>query len=435
MHPKYDVAVLGGGPGGYTAAIRAAQLGASVVLIEKDTLGGTCLNTGCIPSKAIIACISLYNQMQKSQSFGISAQNILIDPQKIVERKNKIIEKLVKGVEFLLEKNKVEILRGKGTVLSSDIIEILNSDGRKLSVVSRKLILATGSSPISLPNMPFDGKQFLSSDDILNLKTVPEKLDIVGGGVIGIQFAYIFSSLGSEVTIYEAMPDILKGVDPEAVTLLKRILARKNITIKTNTRFSKNDSCGTTLICVGRKPNLESISELGLKMSGSLIATNEKMETSIKDIYAIGDIASKKMLAHVASEQGIIAAENAMGLERVFSYDFVPYTIYTDPEIAGVGAIEGPKVGKFPYSALGISQAMGDIEGFIKVISDELGKILGVHIIGPGANTLIGAATLAIKNNLTVTQLAETIQAHPSYPEGLQEAALSVLKRSIHIIN
>ena len=422
---KYDVIVIGGGPGGYVAAIRAAQLGAKVLLVEKDKVGGTCLNHGCIPTKAIIASIKLFEKIQKADSFGISCPTPTIDLANVIERKDQIVAKLIKGVETLLQKNGVEVIQGEGKVVEPGKIEIKNTEHGTQNTESRKIILATGSSPASIPSVQFDGKQFLTSDDILNLKQVPEKLDVVGGGVIGLHFAYIFSALGSQVTIYEALPEILSGVDDEIVTMVKRILKRKKIEIKTGTKFEAGMSCGKTLICVGRKP-----AQIGIEV-------NERMETKTPGVYAVGDVISQKLFAHVAYEQGIVAAENAMGGNKTFSYAYVPYGIYTHPEVAGVGLTEkeaGPKakIGKFPYAALGIAQAMGEVEGFIKVVADENGKLLGVHIIGEEATTLIGAATLALRSGLRVDQLAETFQAHPSYPEGLHEASLAALKRSLH---
>jgi len=420
---KYDVIVIGGGPGGYVAAIRAAQLGGKVLLIEKDKVGGTCLNRGCIPTKALIASIKLFEKIRKADSFGITSPNPTIDLPKVVERKDQIVTKIVKGVEFLLKKNGVEIIQGEGKVVGEGKVEIKKVDSSKLLVVSRKLILATGSTPASIPGITLDGKQFFTSDEMLDLKEVPPKLDVVGGGVIGLHFAYIFATLGSQVTIYEALPDILAGVDEEVVALVKRILGRKKIEIKTNTKFTKEMSRGKTLICVGRKP-----AQKDLKV-------NDKMETETPGVYAVGDLISQKLFAHVAYEQGIVAAENAMGGSKTYNYDSVPYAIYTHPEVAGVGLTTGAKIGKFPYAALGIAQAMGEIEGFVKVIADETNKIIGVHIVGDEATTLIGAATIAVKNGLTLDQLASAFQAHPSYPEGLHEAILSSLKKGLHSIN
>jgi len=426
---KYDLIVIGGGPGGYISAIRAAQLGAKVCLIEKDKVGGTCLNRGCIPTKAIIACTILYEKMLKAANFGIKADNVSIDLAAIVERKNKLTEKIIKGVEFLLQKNKVEIIYGSGRLLEPGKVQV---DGAQ-TLTADKIILATGSSPTCIPGLKFDKQQFFCSDELLDNTEVPEKLDIVGGGVIGLHFAQIYSTLGTQVTIYEALPEILPGIDEEIIALVKRLLKRKKIEVKTNSHFNPEQSCGKTLVCVGRKPNKD-----GLELT-----VNEKMETNLPGVYAVGDLISEKQFAHVAYEQGIIAAENAMGGNKTFDYNCVPYGIYTNPEIGCVGLTEkaakekfkNVKVGKFPFAALGIAQAMGEIEGFIKFVADENDNLLGVHIIGPEATTLIGSATIALKNKVKVNQLVETIQSHPSYPEGLHEAALATLKKSLHIIN
>ncbi|NQT29019.1 MAG: dihydrolipoyl dehydrogenase [Candidatus Saganbacteria bacterium] len=451
---QYDIIVIGGGPGGYVAAIRASQLGAKVCLIEKDKIGGTCLNRGCIPTKAIIASTNLYEKIKKAESFGVSCGTPAIDLNKVIERKNKIVEKITKGVEFLLKKNGVDVVYGEAKVLGPGKVEVKKSDfvprglsprdSSKSLVVSRKIVLATGSSPISIPGIGFDGKKFVSSDDLLEATEIPPKLDIVGGGVIGLHFAQIYSALGSEITIYEALPEILPGVDEEIVAMVKRILKRRKVTVLTDTRFDQAKSCGKSLICVGRTPNTTGLEDLGLKMEKRSVWVNEKMETSIPGIYAVGDLVSPKMLAHIAYEQGVVAAENAMGKNKSFTYDFIPFGIYTHPEIGSVGLTENEarskfgdkiKIGKFPFAALGIAQAMSEIEGFIKVISDEHNKILGVHILGPEATTLIGTATIAAKQGLKVDQLAESFQAHPSYPEGLQEAALNTLKRGLYSLN
>ena len=443
MMSNYDLLILGGGPGGYVAAIRAAQLGAKVALIEKDRIGGVCLNRGCIPTKALIACTSLFEKIKKADNFGIKTDNPTIDFRQIVERKNNMVGKVVKGVEFLLEKNGIEVIYGTGRVVEPGKVEIIKSDGSKLLVVSCKLILATGSSPICLPGMKFESNRHLSSDDLLEYFPLPEKLNIVGGGVIGIHFAMIYSALGVAITIYEALPDILPGFDDEIVEMVKRVFRRRKIELVTNTRFDASATEGKTLICVGRTPNTAGLESLTIKQEAGRIWVNDKMETSIPGIYAVGDLVSSKMLAHVAYEQGAIAAENALGGNKTFNYDCVPVGIYTSPEIGVVGLTEKEararyqniKVGKFPFAALGIAQAMGEIEGFIKLIADENEKVIGAHIIGAEATTLIGSAALAIKNGLKISQLAETFQAHPTYSEGLQEAALNALKKSLHILN
>jgi len=443
MPKKYDLLIIGGGPAGYVAALRAAQLGASVALVERDKVGGTCINRGCIPTKAIITCTNLYDKFKKAEAFGIQHQNLSIDLKKVVERKNKIVGMVVKGIEFLLEKNGVDCIAGTAKVLEPGKVEVIPADGSRLLIESPKLILATGSVPACLPGLSFDKETLLCSDDLLDPLSIPDKLTIVGGGVIGIHFAQIYSSLGSDVTLYEALPEILPGIDEEVVSAIKTILKRKKIEIFTNARFDPAQASGKTLICIGRTPNTLGLENLQLKMNKGHVWVSEKMETSQPGIYAAGDLVSKKMFAHVAFEQGVVAAENALGGNKSFDYGCVPYGIYTNPEIGAVGLTEkearekssGIKIGKFPYAALGIATAMGEREGFVKVIADEKQQLLGVHILGSEATTLIGSATLALKNKLTVDQLAETFQAHPTYPEGLQEAALNVLGRSLHIIN
>ncbi|MFA5112928.1 MAG: dihydrolipoyl dehydrogenase [Candidatus Margulisiibacteriota bacterium] len=438
MSDKFDVIVLGGGPGGYVAALRAAQLGAKVALIEKDQVGGTCLNRGCIPTKALIACTNLYEKIKKADSYGITVGSPAIDPAKIVERKNLLVGKIVKNLQKLIEQNGIEVIQGEGKVKDPGLVRVGNRD-----VQSRALILATGSSPASLPGIKFDGDRYLCSDDALELKSVPDKINLVGGGVIGIHFALIYSALGAAVTIYEALPEILAGIDEEVVATVKRLLNRRKINVLTGTRFDPAKAEGKTLICVGRTPNVKGTEGLGTRMEGKSIWVNEKMETSVPGVYAVGDLVSKKMLAHVAYEQGAIAAENALGGNKIFNYDCVPIGIYTNPEIASVGLTEKEarekgltvRIGKFPMAALGIAQAMGEIEGFVKVVADDQGKLLGVHILGAEATSIIGAATLALKQGLKIEQLAATFQAHPSYPEALHEASLAVLSRSLHNLN
>ncbi|OGC04783.1 dihydrolipoyl dehydrogenase [candidate division WOR-1 bacterium RIFOXYA12_FULL_43_27] len=426
--PHYDVVVIGAGPGGYVAAIRAAQLGGKVLLIEKDQLGGTCLNHGCIPTKALITSTNFFDDLGRAGLLGIEISDPKIDFQKVMARKERVVNKLRKGIEFLLKKNNVEVIYGEGTLLEDGGVEVKRVDSSKERVESRKIILATGSYPIALPNVPFDGKKFISSNDLLSWKDeIPKKLNIVGGGVIGVHFASIYSSLGSEITIFEAQPDILPGFDHDLVDAVRSILKRKKVTVLTNTNFKPEEAKGTTLISIGRKPNAK-------------VTVNEKMETETKNVYAIGDVTGISMLAHVASAQGIVAAENAMGKDSKMDYNAIPCTIYTHPEIGTIGLTEEAarakheiSIGRFPFSALGHANAIGETEGFFKIIAEKKsGKILGVHIVGAQASSVLGIASLAMANNLTVEQLARTIFAHPSIPEGLFEAGLNTLGIGIH---
>ncbi len=439
---SYDVIVIGGGPGGYVAAIRAAQLGGKVLLIEKDQLGGTCLNYGCIPTKTLITSTNLLDDLKKSSLLGIETGDIKIDFQKVVARKERVVNKLRKGIEFLLKKNNVEVIFGEGKLLEDGKVEISTAESRKLLAESRKLILAMGSSPTPLPNITIDGKRFVSSDSLLSWKDeIPKKLNIVGGGVIGIHFAAIYSSLGSEITIYEAKPDILPGFDNDIVEAVRSILKRKKVKIITNTTFDPKEAEGTTLICVGRTPNTRGIINSKLKIEHKNVCVNKKMETSIPGVYAIGDITGESMLAHVASAQGIVAAENAMGKDSKMNYHAIPCTIYTHPEIGTIGLTEDQakekhelSVGKFPFAALGHANAIGQIEGFIKVIANkESGIILGVHIVGASASSILGVASLAMSNNFIIEQFTNVIYAHPSLPEGLFEAGLDSINKSLHL--
>lgn len=422
---KYDLVVIGAGPGGYVAAIRAAQLGAKVALIEKDQVGGTCLNRGCIPTKAIISCINLYRQMQKADQFGITAENVSIDYKKVIARKNQVVSRLRKGIEFLLKKHNVELIQGEGILKEPGLVGV----GSRNDISGQATVLATGSSPTPLPGIDFDGKKFLTSDDALNLDKLPQEINIVGGGVIGIHFAAIYSALGVKVTIYEALPEILPGLDEEIAKSLRKILEKQGVKILTGAKFNPSLATEKNLICVGRKPNQK-------------VTVNEKMETELPGVYAVGDVTGVNMLAHVAYEQGMVAAENAcrsLGEGRSgnkkMDYSAIPVAIYTHPEIGCVG-LAGKEGVKFPFSALGIAQASGETDGFIKIISDEKsGKILGVHMIGPHATDLLGMATLAIKQGLRVEELGKVIQAHPTYAEGIYEAALAVAKRSLHFIS
>ena len=439
----YDVIVIGAGPGGYVAAIRAAQLGGKVLLVEKNKVGGVCLNWGCIPTKAVLASTALFDQIKKSDRFGISLSDPQIDFKKVIERKDRIVNKLIKGIELLLKKNKVELVAGEAQFEDLEHIKIVKPIGEEAAVKGKAVILATGSSPAMLPGIIFDKNKNLCSDDLFVVKeTIPAEVNIVGGGVIGIHFAEIYHSLGCQVTIYEALGEILPGFDSDVIKFVRDMLKRKKIIVKTSTPFEPQDTDAINMICAGRTPNTRGIINPALKIERKNVLVNEKMETSIPNVFAIGDITGIKMLAHVAEAQGIVAAENAMGLKSRMEYSAIPITIYTHPEIGTIGLTEEEArknheitVGKFPFSALGHANAIGEIEGFIKVIAEKEsgGEILGVHIVGPQASTLIGIASIAMSNKLSIEKFIKVIYAHPSLPEGVFEAGLNALSRSIHL--
>lgn len=456
------LAIIGAGPGGYVSAIKASQLGAEVTIIEDTEVGGTCLNRGCIPTKALLASSEAFQKAKEIEDFGIELKGQLLpNLKKIIERKNKIVSTQVKGIRGLFKSYGINLIEGKGILKSPDEIEVLKKDGSTLMVEAEKIIIATGSRPAQIPVFPFDGKRILSSDDALNLTEIPKSLIIVGAGVIGCEFACIFIALGVEVTMVEMLPRAVATEDIEISELLERELKKKKIKLMTNVSvekvIEKEDGIHATLsngselsaekilVSIGRALNTDriGIEAVGIKKgTKGEITVNERMETNIKGIYAIGDVTGRMLLAHVASKGGIVSAMNACGREACIDYSTVPAAIFTSPEIASVGlrefqAIEkGIKVitGHFPFRALGKAHAMGEISGIIKIIADrDTDRILGGHIIGPHASDLIHEITLAIKAGLRVKDISDTIHAHPTLSEGIMEAAEDIHGTAIHL--
>lgn len=456
---KFDIAVLGGGPGGYPAAIRAAQLGKSVALIEAKELGGTCLNRGCIPSKALIAGAEFVGRLKDAPQFGIQIPHMGFDFNHLARHKDQVVEKMRKGLEGLISSNKITLFRGFGKLVSRHEIKVMGQD--QASIISDKIIIATGSEPRNFPAFPFDYKRIHDSTSLLGMTELPKKILIIGGGVIGCEFASLYAHIGVEVTILELLPRILSTEAQEISEALTRAFHKRGIKVETGVKVQKIVSAdqevvamvegGRTfnadccLVAVGRSLNTKNI---GLEKAGvlvqenGLIAVNDKMETSVDGIYAVGDIASKWWLAHVASHQGIIAAENACGKSATMFYNAIPNVIFTDPEIGSVGlsleeaAKQGykAKIGAFPFQALGKSQATLQTEGFAQIVIDEkTGQILGAQVIGFEAATLIAQMTLAMTNELTVECVAETIHAHPTISEAWGEAALMAEGLPIHL--
>ncbi|MEW6417612.1 MAG: dihydrolipoyl dehydrogenase [Nitrospirota bacterium] len=456
------LAILGAGPGGYVAAIKAVQLGADVTIIEESEVGGTCLNKGCIPTKTLIATTKLLHKAKNSEEYGVEISGQIIpNLSKIMERKNKVVSTLVRGIRSLFKNWRINLIEGKGMFLSPEKIAVKRKDGSTEIVEFDKIIIATGSRPAQLPQFPFDGEHILSSDDALNIKSIPKSLIIVGAGVVGCEFAFIFNELGTAVTMLEIMPRAISTEDFEISEILERELKKNKIKLMTGVKVkgvkSQDDGIHVylegekelvaekLLISVGRALNSEGI---GLEATGvkkglrGEILVNEKMETNTEGIYAVGDVIGSLMLAHVASREGIIAAKNAMGGDDKIDYSVVPTAIFTSPEIASVGlreheaAEKGIKVrtGHFQFRSLGKAHAIGEIEGLIKIVSDYTAdRLLGVHIIGPHASELIHEAAIAIKRGLKTRDIAETIHAHPTLSEGMMEAAEDVYGEAIHV--
>lgn len=447
---KFDLIVLGGGVGGYPAAIRAAQRGKSVALVEAREMGGTCLNRGCIPSKALIAGSELVGRLKDVSAFGIDIPTIQFDYSRLASHKDRVVEKMRTGLEGLIAANKITVFRGFGQLVSPREVKVLGQDN--VSLVADKIVIATGSEPRNIPAFPFDYERIHDSTSLLAMTTLPKKLIIVGGGVIGCEFASLYHTLGVEVTILELLPTLISTEAPEVRQALTNAFTKRGIKVETGVKVEKieRDATGVIasieggrtftadccLVSVGRSLNTKGI---GLEKAGVLvqdngiIVVNDKMETSVDGIYAVGDIASKWWLAHVASHQGLIAADNACGKDARMHYNAIPSIIFTHPEVGSVGlSLEDAlkqgykaKLGAFPFQALGKSQATLETEGFAQVVIDEqTGQILGAQIVGYEAATLVAEMVLAITNELTIECVAETIHGHPTISEAWGEAAL-----------
>ncbi len=456
------LAILGTGPGGYVAAIKAAQLGAQVTVIEETEVGGTCLNRGCIPSKALVTSAEIFAKAKELKEFGIELKGEIIpNLSRIVERKNKIVNTLVKGIKNLFKSWDITLKEGRGVLLSPHSIEVTLKDGSREIVTADNIIIATGSRPAHIPTFPMDGERIISSDDALNLTDIPRTLLIVGAGAIGCEFACIYKELGSDVTMVEMLPRAIATEDFEISALFEKELKKKKVKLSTNVQIEKIEikSDGVhaflsdgkeiitekVLVSIGRMFNSDGIGleAIGIqKGSRGEIIVNEKMETNIPYVYAIGDVIGGILLAHVASREGITAARNVMGGDEKIDYAVVPAGIFTSPEIASVGlrehqAVEkgiNVKTGHFQFRALGKAHAIGEIAGFVKIVADsDSDKILGAHIIGHHASDLIHEAALAIKNNLTIKDISEMIHAHPTLAEGIMEAAEDIYGEAIHV--
>ena len=464
MSEKFDVTVIGGGPGGYVCAIRLSQLGLKTACIEfRGSLGGTCLNVGCIPSKNLLNFSENFHKAKNFKNIGIEVGEVKLNLSKMMKNKDKAVADLTKGIEFLFKKNKVTYFKGKGSFKSSNEISIL-ADNKETVIQTDKTIISTGSEPVSIPGIDFDEEKILSSTGALSISKLPKKMIIVGGGYIGLEMGSVWSRLGTQVEVVEYLDHITPGMDKEISKKFEKILKKQGIKFHLNTKVEKINKnkngvsintldksnkkntieADVVLISVGRRPftkylNLEKIGVQTDKKG--MVKVNKSFETNIKNIYAIGDVIDGPMLAHKAEEEGIAVAEIIAGQSGHVNYDVIPGVIYTTPEVAYVGKTEEQlkvnktnyKVGKFPFLANSRAKAINEPEGFVKILADtKTDKVLGVHIIGPHAGEMIAEMSVAMEFGASSEDIARTCHAHPTFSEAIKEAALSVDKRQIH---
>ena len=465
MSEKFQAVVIGGGPGGYVCAIRLSQLGIKTACIDAGgKLGGTCLNIGCIPSKSLLNLSENFNKAKNFSNLGIEVGQVKLNLEKIMQNKDKAVDTLTKGIEFLFKKNKVSYFKGIATFQSAKKILIKDEKKKETIIEADKVVISTGSEPLSLPGIKFDEKIILSSTGALSLKKIPKKMIVVGGGYIGLEMGSVWLRFGTEVHVVEFLDHITPGMDKEISKEFMKILKKQGMKFHLQTKLEsiqKNNNgakviatdkdgkkidfdCDVVLISVGRKPNTKNLNleKININLDNKKrIKTNNKFETNIKNIYAIGDVISGPMLAHKAEEEGIAVAELIAGQSGHVNYDVIPGVIYTSPEVASIGKTEEQlkesnkkyKVGKFPFLANSRAKAIDEPEGFVKILADyKTDKILGVHMIGPHAGEMIAEIGIAMEFGASSEDIARTCHAHPTFSEAVKEAALSVDKRAIH---
>ncbi len=458
-HAKFDVVVVGTGPGGYVAAIRCAQLGLSVAAVEDDRPGGVCLNWGCIPTKALLRNAEVVNLLSRAEEFGIALKGWEADYAAAVKRSRRVADRMAKGVEFLFRKNKITLVPGRGTLRSATIVEVAGAK-ETTTLEARSVILATGSGPRSLPGVTIDEQRIVSSNGAVRNETRPDSLVIIGAGAVGVEFADVYASYGARVTLLEALPRLLPVEDDEVSAQMAKTFARRGITVKTGITVSgvkvsgdavtvETDAGAFTtdqvLMAVGRAAKVTGLGlePLGIALDRGYVKVSPAMETSVRGVYAIGDMAGPPLLAHKASAEGVVAAEAIAGQRpRPIDYSNVPSCTYARPQVASIGMTEAAArgggrdvtVGRFPFTASGKAVALGDTDGFVKVVADKVtGEILGVHIIGPEATELIHEFAVGRTLEATLEEIVHTIHAHPTLSEAALEATLSALGHAIHI--
>ncbi|MDW8109152.1 MAG: dihydrolipoyl dehydrogenase [Candidatus Kryptonium sp.] len=464
MPEKFDIVVIGSGPGGYVSAIRASQLGFKTAIIEKDRVGGICLNWGCIPTKALLKSAELFNLFKRADEFGLKVENLNFDFKKIIQRSRQVAERLSKGVEFLLKKNNITKIVGHGFILKPGLIGVKNEKD-EIEVVADNIIIATGARPRELPGIHIDGKLIITSKEAMLLDEPPKSMIIIGAGAIGVEFAYFYNTFGTKITLIEMMPSILPNEDKEITDILAKSFQKSGIEILTNTKvvqakavngqaevIVQNESgekalkADVALVAVGVQGNSNNLGleNVGVEVENTFIKVDKKTyKTTAERIYAIGDVIGPPLLAHVASAEGIRCVENIAGVETLpIDYDNIPSCTYSIPQVASIGLTEQKaiergykiRVGRFPFRANGKALAIGETEGMVKVIFDEnYGELLGAHIIGPEATELIAEFGVAKTLESTAFEIVKTIHAHPTLSETLMEASADSLKEAIHI--
>jgi len=460
---QFDVTVIGGGPGGYVAAIRASQLGLKVGLVEKEKLGGICLNWGCVPSKALLKSAELMHSIKRAEEFGLMVKDVSVDWSKIIKRSRDVSERIVKGVAYLMKKNKIEVIPGTAKLTGKTSIEVTKDGKATEAITSASIILATGARPRSVPGVTIDHKAVLTSTEAMTLPERPGSMIVIGGGAIGVEFAYFYNSFGTRVTVVEMLPSLLPKEDKEITKILESSLKKQGIEILTGTKVEsvsvdggvkvkvadkdtkRTLSADVALMAVGVQGNIENIGleTVGIKAERAMILTNEFQQTNLPNIYAIGDVAGPPWLAHAASHQGVVAADHIAGkAKHGIDRTNIPSCTYCHPQVASVGLTEEDavraghkvKVGRFPFRPLGKAMAMGESEGTVKLVFDErYGELLGAHIIGPEATELIAELGMAKELETTSKEILHTMHAHPTLSEAIMEAAGQAFNEAIHI--
>jgi dihydrolipoamide dehydrogenase len=461
MVEKFEAVVLGSGPGGYVAAIRLGQLGKETILVEKDSLGGVCLNIGCIPSKALIRVAKLKKRLEAADQIGVEVSGFKVDLPKVQAWKQSVVNKLTSGVEYLCKSHNVKIVKGEGKFKGPHELEVKTGTGTE-TIETKDTVIATGSRPFELPTFRFDGTRIITSTEALALQEVPKNFVVIGGGVTGLEMGTMYAELGSKVTVIEMLDQLLPGTDIELVRIVERSFRRLGIDyhVKSKANSYRDGKVYATLedgkeasfeadkvlVTVGRCPNsdLIGLEKTGVKTDAhGFIQVDKKMRTNVPNVYAIGDVIGQPMLAHKASKEGVVAAEVIAGMNSEADFRAIPGVIFTDPEIATVGLTEAqakergfdPIVGKFPFTALGRALLAGETEGFTKIVADRSSDlILGVHIVGAEASDMISEGALAIEMGATLEDLALTVHPHPTLPESIMEAAEAAKGKAIHIL-